>query len=120
MRFLNIYQVSTDSPECMASHKLYFDKADPEFCYPLSYFKERLANDLDAPDTLTLLEAEKAFGTGFFTCQHFGQVGESKESCGKQCEAYKPRNGMSGICVHHGPVYTASPKAITLSKPHAS
>lgn len=104
-----------------STKKLYFNQVDPDLCYPLSYFKDMLASDPDAPEVMTLLEAEREYGTGFFTCQHFGQVGESKESCGKLCEGYAPRNGKSGICKHHGPVYTASNKILTLSKvSHAS
>ncbi len=60
-------------------------------------------------DNLTEIEVIKAkrdTGQGYFFCKHFGSVGEVGQGCGKSCEAYKPRNGKSGRCIHSGYCYT--------------
>lgn len=89
--------------------KLYFRFDNEERCYPLSshieYMKENNINHME------VVEAKVEYGTGFFFCHHFYEVGESNDTCGKICEAYNPRNGKNGVCTHHGNVYEKTDKS---------
>lgn len=87
--------------------KLYF-RFDDEICYPLSshiqYMKDNQINHME------IFEAKIEHGTGMFFCKHFLAVGELNGTCGKMCEAYVPRNGIKGVCKHHGNVYEKTDK----------
>ncbi|HRH68856.1 MAG TPA: hypothetical protein PLB89_05045 [Flavobacteriales bacterium] len=52
-----------------------------------------------------LLLAKPEKGTGQFYCSELYFAGESKDNCGKQCDAYAPLNGKNGRCKHHRPLY---------------
>ena len=92
--------------------KHYFAKTDEdEFAYSkqhhLDYMKENNIEEME------VYEAVVERGTGFFFCKEVQEVGEAKESCGKECKDYSPRNGKGGICKNYGYVYTWG-KKITL------
>jgi len=83
--------------------KFYFQK-DDESCYDLQYHIDYMIEH--GIQEMEVFEAVPEFGTGYFFCKHFSEVGLSgEETCGSHCEAYKPRNGKNGRCVHHGYVY---------------
>lgn len=84
--------------------KKYFTKGDDEHCYPLSSIKETMREH--GIETQEVVEAKAMTGNseGFFYCQEFMAMGE-KGGCGKQCEAYAPRNGKNGRCKHHSVFY---------------
>jgi hypothetical protein len=96
------------------SRKLYFDasETDPEQCHTMDHFKDQMA--FDNVSNMTLIEAKPAYGSGMFWCKEFGEVGDVGESCGKQCRAYKPRNGKNGRCAHSSHLYEPSNKIITI------
>ena len=82
--------------------KYYFYDTDSELCYS----KESII-DMIKHDGLTekeVFEAEITYGEDFMYCKYHGQVGE-KGHCGKSCEQYKPRNKISGNCIHTGVLY---------------
>lgn len=40
-------------------------------------------------------------GSDIFFCRHHQEVGlKSESTCGKECDAYAPRNGKTGRCRH--------------------
>jgi hypothetical protein len=80
--------------------KLYFERHS-DFCYPLKDIKAHI-KDAELK-TLTVYPAIKTKVKGMIYCRHFQLVGENH--CGKQCEAYAPRNGKSGCCKHLGSLY---------------
>ena len=94
--------------------KLYFAQngEDDAACFSLDYHKWYM--DYHNLDSLTLFEAKRETGTGYFFCKHFGQSGEVGE-CGKTCEAYKPNNGKNGRCNHYGYCYEQTDKKIKIS-----
>lgn len=86
----------------MKRPKLYF-KDDAENCYTIKQHIEQMKSLGEEEREVFRAKAER--GSGCFYCLKFSEFGEVKESCGKQCYMYKPRNGKSGICKHHGFVY---------------
>ena len=78
----------------------YFKASDSEVCYTLEYF-----NDLMRENNLTEMRAYEAIPdrtTGCFWCKVECFCGDnSRDSCGKQCRQYAPRNGKSGCCKHY-------------------
>jgi len=91
--------------------KLYFDK-DGESCYPLEHYLE-VMKEFDLKE-MELFEAKREIGSEYFFCKEYQEVGETRESCGKSCEGYKPNNGKSGRCKHYGYVYEATDTKIIL------
>jgi len=90
--------------------KLYFSNFEDN-CYPISFWENyKKENQLDK---LELTEAAIVFGTGFFFCKIFKEVGEVG-NCGKQCHKYKPNNGKNGRCKSYGYCYEATEKIITI------
>ena len=87
--------------------KKYFQK-DDESCYSLQYhidyMKENNITELE------VFEAKAEFGTGYFYCKEFFDVGEVGEGCGKECKSYSPMNGKTGRCRHSGYVYEQTDK----------
>ena len=81
--------------------KYYFENIDSEKCYSKDYF----------PKGSEVLEAILEKGTGMFYCKKYEDLGELGE-CGKECPDYISRNGKSGICKHHGLVYSHGEKVI--------
>ena len=95
----------------MANTKLYFDRED-ENCYQLEYWKRHMKeNELT---DLTLYEAKRETGTGYFFCKEFQEIGEVGEGCGKFCDKYKPNNGKNGRCAHYGWTYEITDKQLIL------
>lgn len=91
--------------------KYYFTK-NAENCYTLDHHKSVMKFNL--LNELELFEAIIHRGSGFFYCKCFGEVGESNGTCGKECHKYKPRNGKSGICIFHRPIYLPVTKPMIL------
>lgn len=84
------------------SKKMYFSN-DSGFCESLELHREFMKeNNLDE---MVLFEAKRETGTGYFFCKKFGEFGETKDCCGKQCSIYKPNNKISGRCKHYGFCY---------------
>ena len=90
--------------------KLYFRQDEDEFCTTIEAHKEYMReNDITE---LTIYQAKRTTGTGYFWCTHFHEVGEVGEGCGKECEAYSPRNGKNGRCRYSGYLYETDKKRI--------
>ena len=84
--------------------KYYFsDMPDDLRCYTLAYHLNYMREN-EIPEMM-VHEAKIEFGTGYFFCREFQDVGEVGENCGKQCEKYQPRNYKSGRCKHSGNCY---------------
>jgi len=95
----------------MKNKKLYFQK-DDEYCYNLEYHLQYMKeNNIQEMDVYL---AKSEVRSDQFFCKHFLQSGERGE-CGKECQSYSPRNGVSGICKHFGYTYEKTDKKFTLS-----
>lgn len=91
---------------------LYFAFEDAEICY---LFHDHLdIMKIHKQSKRTLFEAKRVTNTNYFFCKHFQQVGE-KGDCGKQCNAYQPRNKVSGSCIHNGYCYEPTGEAIEIT-----
>jgi len=92
--------------------KYYFETPDSELCYNKDYFielmKERDINEME------VFPAHIITGESFFWCSEYQETGETGESCGRQCEKYKPRNGKNGRCRYHSSTYEPIDKPIIL------
>lgn len=76
----------------MKSEKYYFERSDSEICYEKSYFEKGIE----------VYEALPVRWAGVFWCKVECFCGDdARDTCGKQCKAYKPRNGKSGCCKHY-------------------
>lgn len=77
--------------------KYYFENEDAYQCFTKEYFIDEMKeNNLDE---MKLYEAVRDDDSEFFWCQFEEEAAEKSETtCGKDCEAYKPRNGKGGIC----------------------
>lgn len=97
----------------LSKKRYYFRNDDDEMCYPISsHIKHMVENQIKEMD---IYLAERETESHFFYCKHFFQVGEkSEQTCGKNCEAYQPRNGKSGVCKFSGFVYEKTDKCFTL------
>ncbi len=87
--------------------KLYFNEFE-DFCNGIEHHLEYMADN--GIKEMKVFEAKIETGTGFFFCTNFYEVGEVGQSCGKQCEAYKPLNGKNGRCKHSGYLYEQTDK----------
>lgn len=78
----------------------YFEANDSEICYTKDHF-----NMIMVEDGLTEMEvftAEPERIAGVFWCtMHSFCADDSRDTCGKQCEQYEPRNGKNGRCRFH-------------------
>ncbi|MBP9790723.1 MAG: hypothetical protein KBD57_09305 [Bacteroidia bacterium] len=92
--------------------KYYFETEDAEMCYPESYFQDNM-KELDLTE-MEVFKAKIKFGTDYFWCNEFFEVGEVGESCGKQCSDYKPNNGKNGRCKHYRFLYENTGEKVTL------
>lgn len=88
--------------------KLYF-KDDAENCYTIEDHIDQMKFDGETEREVFVAKVER--GTGYFYCCEFSEIGEVKESCGKQCDKYKPRNGRGGICKRYGFLYEQTDKS---------
>ena len=98
----------------MSKTKRYFRTEDDSFCYDKEHFvSEMKAENLEQ---IEVFEAVKANDPDHIWCSYISEAGE-KGNCGKQCDAYKPRNGIEGACVHLGTLYNHGEKVmLTISK----
>lgn len=87
--------------------KKYFSKYE-DYCMSLSEWKRYI--DEHNIDEIELFEAEIEYGTGYFWCGIFYEIGESKISCGKMCKGYIPRNGKNGRCIYNKSPYAQTDK----------
>lgn len=92
--------------------KYYFERLDSEGCYPKEYFIDQM-KDNDITE-MEVYPAKVEYGTGYFWCSEYGEIGEIGETCGHLCDEYRPRNGKKGRCVSHKNCYTHAEKPITL------
>lgn len=92
--------------------RFYFEDGS-EICYTLKTHKQQMRENLQTERVL--YEAKREVGSPYFYCKEFFHCGEVSESCGKQCEAYKPNNGKSGRCAHYGYVYEQTENKLTLT-----
>lgn len=94
--------------------KLYFQENDP-ICYDLKYHRYYMYEN--GINELKLYEAKREVNSPYFFCKLYERVGEKSESeCGKMCEGYKPRNGVSGCCKHIGFTYEQTDNIYLLKK----
>jgi hypothetical protein len=94
--------------------KFYFRVGDEEYCYTKKYWKEFMKEN--SLDSIELVEAKRDCGNEYFYCRFHHEVGMVGEGCGKQCDAYKPRNGKNGRCVHSGYCYETTENKIILKQ----
>jgi len=90
----------------------YFEDEDAEVCHQLDHWEEHMRTE-----GLTEIEVMKAVPDkipGIFWCRHVEFCGEdSSDTCGNQCNGYKPRNGKSGCCKHYTTqIYTHGEKIV--------
>lgn len=78
----------------------YFEYDDSEFCYTKEYFEDHMReNDLKE---IEVFEACRDKMDGIFWCkEHYFCGDDSKDTCGRQCDEYEPRNKISGCCRHY-------------------
>lgn len=94
----------------------YFASKDDEICYSLLYFKDLM--EYEGYDEMILFKAVKQDVDGYFWCKYYQQPSERNEfTCGKWCDHYDPRNGISGICkLYSTQFFEASDETITIKK----
>ncbi len=84
----------------MKASEYYFESSNSEVCYSIEYF-----NDIMRYEKITEIEAYEAIPERFkdiFWCKEELFCGDdSRDTCGKQCKSYSPRNGKSGCCKHY-------------------
>jgi hypothetical protein len=81
----------------------------------MDHWKEELAEQ--GLDEIELDLAKPDFGNGFYWCDEYQECGESGQGdCGRQCAAYKPRNGKNGRCIHSVHTYEGTGKFFVLTK----
>ena len=92
--------------------KYYFLTKDAPMCYT----KERIQDQIREQgfDKLKVFTAKRETNAPYFFCSYFGESGIVGEVCGKECTAYSPRNGKSGICKHYRNCY-APDKEVVIS-----
>ena len=80
--------------------QFYFKDIDSEMCYTKDYFIDHMKyNDLKE---IEVYNAEKEKIDGVFWCKTQLFCGDdSRDTCGRQCHEYNPRNGISGCCKHY-------------------
>ena len=86
--------------------KLYFENSDSPYCYEKSYFIQKMIKN--GLTQIEVYKAEKEKVPGVAWCKEFRNLVEKNDVffsywnfCGKQCEKYAPRNGVSGCCKHY-------------------
>lgn len=95
----------------MSKKPLYFKSEDDNFCHDKAHFIEEMKSE--KLEQIEVFEAVKANDHEHIWCSYIGEAGD-KDNCGKQCDAYKPRNGKSGCCTHLGTLYNYGEK-VTLT-----
>ena len=80
----------------------WFFRDDDAYCYKIEAHRNHMREH--GITEMEVYLAHRETNTPHFFCREFGEVGE-KGDCGRLCEAYQPRNGVSGVCKHYGYVY---------------
>ena len=98
----------------MKRQKYYFDATEnePEHCHTMKWHENDMREQ--GISERVLIEAKPSFGTGYFYCTEYDDVGEVGQGCGKECKAYKPRNGKNGRCRFSHHLYEQTDKRITI------
>jgi hypothetical protein len=86
--------------------KYYFENTEAENCYPRQHFLDQMKESGVAE--MTIYPAIMSRGEDFFFCVEYGEPGETRECCGKQCDSYDPRNHKNGRCRFHRNCYEPS------------
>ena len=80
--------------------QFYYENKDAEICFTEEYFIDKMESE--GIKEMTVLKAVPDKIPGIFWCKCECFCGDdSKDTCGKQCKAYEPRNGKSGCCRHY-------------------
>ena len=67
-------------------------------------------------DEIKIERAVKDIGGPGFWCHKYHDIYMRNEgTCGRFCNGYKPRNGISGICKHWGHTFVGTGEMITYS-----
>ena len=85
----------------MKRQKFYFESIEHDVCHTEEYFQDLMmfgcATEVEVIEAILDLT-----GGGVFWCKVYSFCGDdTSDSCGKQCEEYKPKNGKNGCCKHH-------------------
>lgn len=91
--------------------KRYFFQKDDVSCYKIEYHLQYMVeNHINEMDVWL---AKREIQSDYFFCKHFQECGE-RGQCGKNCEAYIPLNGKSGVCKNFGYTYEQTDKCFTI------
>ena len=95
----------------------YFENNNAEICYTENYFiSQMIENGIEEMEVLKA-DPSRFFNEAWCNEEAF-VIDDSKDTCGKQCHAYTPRNGKSGCCKHYSTkLYTHGEKVILKVKP---
>lgn len=94
--------------------KLYFLLNVSEICYDIDYFKNLMTSN--GISEMKVFRAEPERWNDVFWCRSECFCGDkSMETCGKQCLAYKPRNGKSGCCRYYSKILYYPSEQITIN-----
>ena len=79
----------------------YFKHSGSEICYTKAYFDNYMKQN--GLTEIEVYNAEREKIPGIFWCKEHQFCGDGTlDTCGKRnCNDYKPRNKVSGCCVHH-------------------
>jgi hypothetical protein len=92
----------------------YFEVNSEGFCYQLQDFIDRIE---DGEEKIILQIAKIDYGNGYGWCLAEGEpIEQGDGTCGKVCDGYKPRNKVSGRCIHHRNTYSPSGGKLILTK----
>jgi len=83
--------------------KYFFENIDSETCYTKEHFQNMMK--VEVLTEMTVLEAHRMTGEGFFYCKVHYECMEVGSGCGNDCNSYKARNGKSGRCINSGYCY---------------
>lgn len=94
-------------------HPCWGDALDSDCCYDIEIIKQTMKMEGTVWAVIERAKIEPT--THHFYCREFDAVGESYPgACGKHCEGYKPRNGVSGRCQHHANTYDMTGEKYTV------
>lgn len=80
--------------------QFYFENEDAEICYTEDYWKDHMR--MEGTAKIEVMQAVPDKIPGIFWCKNDAFCGDdSSQTCGKQCNAYAPRNGKSGCCKYY-------------------
>jgi hypothetical protein len=80
--------------------KYYFQDNKSEYCYDKAYFDSEM--EFKKITEIEVFEAIPERIEDVFWCTAHGSFGtKAEKECGRNCDNYKPRNKISGICRHY-------------------